>query len=95
MAIDYLPDFIDAVLAQFLRANLSDIGLCEQTVDTAQFLQFTLMQNRNSVAHVLDVGQQVAAHYDGRALVAQPQDHVFHFPRADGVQAARGLVEQN
>jgi hypothetical protein len=76
-------------------ADLRHVGHGEQVVDPSQFLEFALVQNRDPVAHVLHVGQQVAAHHDGPPLSPQPQNHVLHFPRADRVQTAGWLVEQN
>ena len=40
----------------------------EQRVDAAQLLQLALVQDRDAVANVLHVGQQVAAHDDRLAL---------------------------
>ena len=60
-----------------------------------KFLQFALMQNRDSVANVLHVGQQMAAHQNRLPFRLQLQNQIFHLARADGVQTAGRLVEQN
>src|SRR4051795_9937645 len=86
---DDLTNLFDAILGQALRANLRDIGLREQAIDAAELFQLALVQNRDAVANVLHVREQMAAHDDRFALIAQAEDHVLHFARADRVEAAR------
>ena len=76
-------------------ANLRHVGHRQQRVDAAQFLQLALVQNRDPIADVLHVGQQVAAHHDRLALVLELQDQVLHLAGADRVEAAGRLVEQD
>ena len=52
------------------RESASRRPRVSKRVDAAQLLQLALVQDRDPVAHVLHVGQQVAAHDDRLALVA-------------------------
>ena len=52
-------------------------------------------QDRDAVADVLHVGQQVAAEQDRLALLLEREDQVLHLARADRVEAGRRLVEQD
>ncbi len=76
-------------------ADLGHVADLQQAVDPAQLLQLALVQDGDPVADVLHVGQQVAAHEDRLALVAQLEDQVLHLARADRVQAGGRLVEHD
>ncbi len=82
-------------LVQSGGANFGHVSHLQQAVDAAQFFQFALVQNGDSVADILHVGQQVAAHQHGFALVAEVHDHVLHLPRADRVQTGGGFVQED
>ena len=62
---------------------------------SAKFLQFALVQDRDAVAHVLNVGQQVATHHHCLALIAKLKDPVFHLACANWVESARWFVEED
>jgi hypothetical protein len=76
-------------------ADLRHVGDPQQILDAAEFLELTLVQHRDPVAHVLDVGQQVRGHDHGLSSPLQVDDQVLHLPGADRVEAAGRLVEEH
>ena len=84
-----------AASEQVARLDLGHVLHRQQVGDLAELLQLAVVQDRDPVADVLHVGQQVAAQDDRLALVAQLADQVLHLGRADRVEARGRLVEQD
>ena len=95
MPLDDGPNLGLGRVVQARSANLRHVAHPQQAIDAAQLLQFALMQNRDPIANVLHVGQQVAAHHDRLPLGLELQNQVLHLAGADRVQTAGRLVEQD
>src|SRR5262249_50005876 len=70
VAFDDRSNLLLGFLAEVAGPNLRDLLHRQQLIDTAKFLELALVQDRNPVANVLNVRQQVAAHQDRFALIA-------------------------
>ena len=55
-------------------------------VNAANFAFDTLIENGDAIAHVFDIGQQMAAQQHGLAFVFQCDDQVFDFGAAQRVE---------
>ena len=67
-----------ATRAEAGGADFGHVADLQEAIDAAHLLQLALVQDGDAVANVLHVGQQVAAHQDGLAFVAELEDQVFH-----------------
>ena len=76
--LQHLPDLGNHAVIELRSHQLGPSLLGQQVLDSTQLLQFTLVEDRDAVADVLYVGQQVAAHHDRLALSTQLQDQVLH-----------------
>jgi hypothetical protein len=50
--------------------------------------------DRNSVAEIFDLDEQVTGQHDGDALARKPSDQVAHVAHPGRIEAGRGLIEQ-
>src|SRR5262245_28035371 len=57
MPLDRCANFGLALFAQTRRSDLRNIAHFQQTIDAAQLLELPLMQDRDSIAYVLDICQ--------------------------------------
>ena len=80
---------------EIARLDLGDVLDGQQVGDPADLLELAAMEDRDPVADVLHVGQQVAGQDDRLALLAQLADQVLDLGRADRVEARGRLVEQD
>ena len=83
-----------AAAPEIPRLDLSHILNGQQVRDAADLLELAAMEDRDAVADVLHVGQQVAGEDDRLALLAQVADQLLDLRGADRVEPRRRLVEQ-
>ncbi len=95
MLRDDLADLVQRRLGQV--ATLIWVTSCtvSRSRHLANFLQLAPVQDRDPVADVLHVGQQVAREHDRLALLTKIADQFLDLGRADRVQPRGRLVEQD
>src|SRR5688572_17853502 len=88
MLFQYGLNFTDGLGAQLRRHDLSLVAALQEVLHISDDLQLSAVQNRDAVADVLDVGEQVAAHDDRLAVGLQLQDEVLHVASTERIETA-------
>ena len=68
------------------------LALFKQLVDRAERLDPTIIKNCNSVAHVLDIGQQMRRQQDCLAAFGQRLNQIFYLPATDWIETGYSVV---
>src|SRR6185369_1144541 len=89
--LDLLPGGVRKVLER----ERDGVALDEDVAHGAVDLGLALVKDRDPVADVLDVREEVAGEEHGLPALLELEDEVLDLPRGDRIEAAGGLVEDD
>ena len=95
MFFDDLSNLLLGFCREAFGSQCGFVADLQQVIHPPKFFQVTLIQNGNTVANVLDVGQQMGAHDNGFAFVTKLQNHVLHLPGPERVESGSGFIQQD
>ena len=95
VAMNHVTDLFDRRGAEIAHLDLGHVLDRQQVGDPADLLELAAMQDRDPIANVLHVRQQVARQDDRLPLFTQLADQLLDLGRPDRVQARGRLVEQD
>src|SRR6266849_125644 len=84
----------DAVAWQIVDPQPDRVG-AQQLVERAVSDDLAAVDDDHAVADLFDLGQEMRVEEHGDAALAQRADDLAHVVAADGVERARGLIQQH
>ena len=86
-ALDESPKLFDLLRVQSARFDLRDVLDLQQVFHVTECLHSTAEKDRDAIAHILHIRQQVRAENDGLALVLERDDQILHLAGTNRIEA--------